>query len=84
MSEPWPDDESDYRELADKIIKCFNPPDDDAAEIAIMLKAVEAAAKFIRDETDCECQLDYDPEDMAEACNRCEVLGRRRDVQVER
>lgn len=72
----------DYEILRDAVIDHFNPPDDDIAEVAIMLGAIEVASEFIAG-LPCYCSpaaadLDDDP------CGRCEALGRVSDVAVER
>lgn len=81
------DDESfadDYRDLADAIIGAFNPPDDDVAEYAIVVRAVQRAAEFVTAQP-CECAPDVtDPNVLAMPCRRCRVLGRRGDQLEER
>lgn len=66
------DDICEYRLLADKITGLLNPADDDIAEPAIMVRAVEHAAEFIRSQP-CACT----PEMIEEfqACGRCAALG---------
>lgn len=71
-----------YRDLADKVIEWFNPPDDDVAEIAIMLDAVTRAGEFI-EALPCTCgdgaaEFDVDP------CKRCEALGRAANQSIDR
>jgi hypothetical protein len=56
-----------YRELADKIISLFNPPDD-----SILVEALERAARYIRNDV-CDCAEDYETED--DVCGRCAALG---------
>jgi hypothetical protein len=64
----------------------FNPPDDDAAYEAILLRAVNAAADFI-EALPCSCITSLAagvPEFAAtDVCGRCQVLGRSRDRKVE-
>lgn len=73
----------DYALLAEAIIEAFNPPDDDVAEEAILIRAVEAARDFIAAQP-CLCT----PEDIAngcpERCERCQVLGRLGDKVIDR
>lgn len=69
-------DITQYEELRDHIVERLNPPDDDIAEIAIMLDAVGRAADYIESQP-CAC-------DDEEPCGRCFALGRLMDVRVER
>lgn len=77
-----PDDAKAYRFLADKVIEWFNPPDGEEAEESILADAVMAAGKFIEAQP-CTCEdgaatFDVDP------CERCQVLGRGADAEIER
>lgn len=77
-----PDDARDYRVLADQVIKWFNPPDDDVAEIAIHLDAIMRAGKFIEAQP-CTCE-DGAAEYLVDPCPRCQALGRAADQPEER
>ena len=79
--EPYADDTCEYRQAADKVIDLFNPRDDEVAELAIVLDAIEAAADFIKAQP-CTCT----PEMIEnwESCPRCEVLGQRAGKPVDR
>lgn len=56
----------------------FNPPDDDASFESIMVDAIARAAEFI-EEQPCTCDA---PD--GDVCDRCVVLGRFADVELER
>ena len=71
------DYQDDYESLRDVIIGELNPPDDDIAEPAIMMEAVERAAEFIRSQP-CTCIP------LEEACPRCNAIGRLSNVVLER
>lgn len=58
---------------------CFNPSDDDAAQSAILERAVLAAASYIAS-LPCTCA----PGDEDGPCGRCSALGRWHDVRCER
>lgn len=78
------DTDEHYRELADAVIDMFNPPDDDVAESAIIVDAIERAAEFI-DGQPCLCTPEVtDPDVLATPCARCLALGRRGDRPEER
>jgi hypothetical protein len=70
----------DYRLLADKVIELFNPADDDGAEVAVLITAVERVAGFIRAHVGCTCLVslpDY-------TCPRCLVLGEQHGKPAQR
>ncbi len=71
----------EYRLLADEIAELFNPPDNDVAEVAILIDAAKAAQDYIISQL-CSCT----PEMVADwdACPRCRVLGRIDDMRVQR
>ena len=69
---PDADDICEYRLVADKIIILFNPADDDIAEPAIMIRAVEQAAGFI---AGLPCTCTPEMVDDYQACGRCAALG---------
>lgn len=76
-------DGEDYVVLRDHLVDLLNPPDDDAAEVSILIKAVVRAVRWIEQQP-CVCpggnaELDYD-----EACERCAALGRSRNDLVPR
>jgi hypothetical protein len=79
--EPYADGTCEYRRTADKVIDLFNPRDDEVAEVAIVLDAINAAADFIGAQP-CTCT----PEMVEnwESCPRCEVLGQRAGKPAER
>lgn len=72
----------DYEILRDTIIAAFNPPDEDAAEPAVMTAAIDRAWAFIVAQP-CNCQLTGDIYEI-ESCRRCAVLGRSADTDLER
>ena len=73
-----------YEVLRDTIVQAFNPPDDDVAEESLMTDALDKAWAFIVQQP-CSCPPDAGPPDFeGDACYRCEVLGRARDVVIER
>lgn len=82
LGDPTADDARDYRTLANQVIKWFNPPDDDVAEIAIHLDAVMRAGKFI-EEQPCTCE-EGAAEFLVDPCPRCQALGRAADRPEER
>jgi len=63
--------DSSYEIVRDAVFRAFNPPDGDAAEEAIVVDAIERAARFIEIVRPCTCQS---PEHAP--YNRCLVLGR--------
>jgi hypothetical protein len=72
----------DYELLRDVIIDHLNPRDDDVAEVAIMISAVERVASYVAG-LPCYCtpeaaDFDDDP------CGRCEALGRVSNVAAPR
>lgn len=70
--------------VAQALIKAFNPPDADVAESSIYEDAVERAAAYIAKQP-CTCDAtEVRIEGPAKACERCSVLGRALDQQVER
>ncbi len=72
----------DYEILRDTLIAAFNPPDEDAAEPAVMTSAIDRAWAFIV-AYPCVCSpgaVEYEDD----PCPRCRVLGRRNDVPEER
>jgi hypothetical protein len=76
--------EETYRMLGDQVIQSFNPPDDDAAEVSILIDAVVLAFNFIKDQP-CTCKWNEEPyQDVCDTCKRCVALGREFDIQVER
>lgn len=75
------DEAEDYETLRDAIADWFNPHDDDIAEVAIMLNAVESAFEFIERQV-CLCTA-ADIEDWS-PCSRCRVLGRLGDRRIDR
>ena len=67
-----------------RFIGWFNPPDEDSACEQICLDAIERAYQFALS-SPCQCDEGVSSEDdQFEACQRCQVLGRVRDVEVER
>jgi hypothetical protein len=76
--------DDDYRMLADKIIELFNPPDDDAAEIAVLMDHLSHVADFVK-ACGCFCQeCPSHPGIDPNICRRCRALGREFDRLVER
>jgi hypothetical protein len=75
------DEAEDYETLRDAIAEAFNPSDDDVAEVAILIRAVEGARDFIA-RRPCLCTPD-DIEDWR-PCDRCQVLGRLGDKAMDR
>lgn len=65
------------------LIDWFNPPDEDAACESIVLDAIERACKFAESQP-CTCPPEMAEDDEFFACSRCQVLGRVRDVAVQR
>lgn len=73
-----------YEHLRDVIGACFNPPDEDGAEEAILSQAVQSARDFIAAQP-CTCRPEVvADEDAYDACERCKVLGRCGDKAVAR
>jgi hypothetical protein len=70
-----------YIQLRNLIIERFNPPDDDVAEIVIMLGSVNVAADAL-EIRGCACTT-ADVDD-GRPCERCQALGRLGDVAVSR
>jgi hypothetical protein len=82
--EPNHGDRCDWRLLADTICDLFNPPDDDVAEEAIVLAAVQRAADYIVS-LPCTCVPGAGPPDYDEdPCGRCQALGRAQDKPLDR
>ena len=77
--EPDGDRRCDYRMLADAVIRVFNPPDGDEAEVGICITAVEAAYDYIGGQP-CTCVGNHEDE----VCIRCSVLGERQGRLVDR
>jgi hypothetical protein len=74
----------EYRMLADSAGEAFNPPDDDEAEVAVLVRAIERAAGFIGS-LPCTCpQGDHRPWAGDEPCGRCAALGQFRGKPVNR
>lgn len=67
----------------ERLIDWFNPPDEDAACESIVLDAIERAYKFAESQP-CTCPSEMAEDDQYFACSRCQVLGRVRDVAVQR
>lgn len=65
--------------LRNFISERLNPRDDDVAEIAILLSALDNAVAYVEAQT---CVCPPDPDDGP--CLRCDVLGRDRDKSVDR
>lgn len=61
-----------------KIIKLFNPPDDE--EFVVTLARV---AEFL-EASDCHCCVSRPPGRCVHVCKRCEALGRKFDERVAR
>lgn len=78
-------EDSDYRLLADTIIGLTNPPDDDVAEVSIVMDAVMRLAVVVR-ALPCTCPAPEMGDDlcMSDACARCQALGRFGDKEVVR
>lgn len=81
-------DATDYELARDAVLEAFNPPDDDVAEVAIVIEAVERAAAYIARQP-CTCCDDpthhnREPEYWHEPCARCHALGRYHDEAIER
>lgn len=76
--------EEDYRMVADKIIELFNPPEDDAAEIHIVIEALKRAQKCLINEVECWCADKAGNPENEDPCDRCAALGRFDDVVLER
>jgi hypothetical protein len=64
-----------------KFVEWFNPPDEDAACESICLDAIARAAAFVLAQP---CHCDPVGDELNMVCPRCRVLGRVRDVEVER
>jgi hypothetical protein len=79
--EPYGMNRCDYRFLADAVADAFNPPDNDAAEVSIMVDAVARAREYIAGQP-CTCTPAM-IEDR-EPCPRCTALGRLDDKPLER
>ena len=74
----------DYEILRDTLIAAFNPPDEDAAEPAVMTSAIDRAwALIVAQPCHCEPPDSTWLEDI-EPCERCNVLGRVADTELER
>lgn len=76
------DDNTEYELLRDAVIEHLNPPDDDAAEVSILIDAIEQAASYIESQP-CTCTPEQIDE-YGEACARCTALGRVGDERAER
>jgi hypothetical protein len=75
------DYQEDYEPLRDAIVAALNPRDDDAAEVAILIRAVEDARDFIAGRP-CLCT----PDDIKDyrPCDRCQTIGRLGDRPMDR
>jgi hypothetical protein len=71
----------EFRMLADAVGDAFNPAGDEMAEVAILIGAIERAAKFISEQP-CSCT----PEMIKDwdQCPRCAALGQRGGQAVQR
>lgn len=77
------DDYETYRMLADAVFDKLNPHDQDIAEVAIAIAAVEYAAAYIEAQP-CTCAPNAGPPDFdVDPCDRCSALGRARDVRLD-
>ncbi len=82
--DPHGEDRCDYRLLADQIIDLLHPPDDDVAEVGIVMDAVQRLAEYVTG-LPCTCPPAAGPPDWdVQPCGRCDALGRARDKAVER
>lgn len=83
MTTVYTDDESDYRLLADHVIGRTNPPDDDVAEVSIVMDAVTRLVNVVRT-LPCSCPAPEmgDNFGFRDACQRCRALGRFADREV--
>lgn len=79
--EPDGADRCEYRLLADKVGDLLNPPDDDEAEVSLLMTAIERAAAYINAQP-CTCT----PGDIADRmpCPRCGAFGRLGDKVLSR
>lgn len=75
------DYEADYEFVRDAVLEAFNPPDDGAAEPAIVTEAIELAAAYI---ARCPCECTEPMIEDIDACPRCLALGRLGDERVTR
>lgn len=74
----------EYEEIRDAVIDHLNPPDSDAAEVGILVEAIERAARVLVTIT-CSCAPTAGPPEWEwEPCDRCAALGRARDVRLDR
>lgn len=74
----------EYDLLRDAVIEQLNPADDDIGEPAIMVGAIEFAARTLA-VVQCSCPPDAGPPEWESfPCGRCQALGRARDVRVDR
>lgn len=71
-----------YRMLAGKVYEWFNPPDDDIAEEAILLDAIQRAGEYI-ESLPCTCG-DGAAEFAVDPCDRCQALGRAANQSIDR
>lgn len=88
------DDEVDHDAYVAAIIHAFNPPDDDASQVSVLLAAIDQAFAFIVGQP-CTCPVgtvgtDIDRFDSTITdyyglwCRRCQALGRSNDKRIER
>ena len=74
----------EYRMVADLVIRESNPPDQDMAEVAIVMEAIERLTAFVRAQS-CTCPPTAGPPDFNdEPCQRCLALGRVRGELADR
>jgi hypothetical protein len=73
--------DGDYALIADAIIAAFNPHDDDVAEEAILIRAIERARDVIA-ALPCTCAPEILDAWGDPTCPRCGALGQVRKVVV--
>jgi hypothetical protein len=73
---------NEYDLLATAIRDRFNPPDEDAALVVILINAVNRAADYIQSRP-CMCSIGV-LDRIDDPCLRCMALGRAADMKVER
>ncbi len=77
---PDGEDRCEYRMVADLVENKLNPPDDDVAEVAVVMDAIERITTFV-ESLPCTCPAEAAlPEPDEDPCGRCAALGRRVDV----
>lgn len=75
----------DYELLRDCVIDRLNPRDDDIGEPALMVEAIEFAARFIEEQAACACPTDAgEPSWGSPPCLRCQALGRVHNERIDR